>query len=57
MQPFQGSNGTRSLGNPSSVRAEGKLTGAEERGERFKRVSNSGGNRGALVWSSLPLKL
>lgn len=34
------------------VCTEGKLTGAEERGERFKRVSNSEGNRGAFVWSS-----
>lgn len=46
------SNGTQSPGNPLSVCTEGKLTGAE----RFKRVSNSEGNRGAFVWSSLPRK-
>lgn len=53
----QDSNGTQSPGNPLSMCTEGKLTGAEERGERFKRVSNGEGNRGAFVWSSLPLKL
>lgn len=31
----------------------GGLTGAEG----FKRVSNSEGNRAAIVWSSLPLKV
>lgn len=33
--------------------AGGTLTGTEG----FKRVSNSEGNRAAIVWSSLPLKV
>ncbi len=57
VQQSQDSNGTQSPGNPLSVCTGGNLTGAKERGERFKRVSNSEGNRGAFVWSSLPLKL
>lgn len=52
-----GCNGTQSLGNPLNVCTEGKLTGAGERGERFKEASNSEGNGGAFVWSSLALKL
>lgn len=48
LQQSQDRNGTQSLGNPLSVCTEGNLTGTEERGERFKRVSNSEGNRGAL---------
>lgn len=57
VQQSQSCNGTQSPGDPLSVCTEGKPTGAEEGAKRFKRVSNSEGNRGAFVWSSLPLKV
>lgn len=58
MRRSQDSNGDTVTREPfECVCVEGKLTGAEERVERIKRVSNSEGNRGAFVGSSLPLKV
>lgn len=53
VQQSLGSDGTHSQGNLLSVSMRGKLTGAQ----RFKRVSNSEGNRAAFVWSSLAPKV